>query len=107
MTYRLALEDADQNRSFYLTDLPVELRMMVYEEVLQVDFGKGISWKEHSITAPPILSVSRQIRREATTIFLRMLQTNNIRLRGSAMQLKDTDFQWLERLGSEKVENLR
>lgn len=82
VSYRLSLEAADQNRRFPFMKLPSEIRMMVYENIMQVDFGKEISAKENSKFSAPIMSVSRQVRREATTILLQNLRTTDIRLHG-------------------------
>ncbi|THY52253.1 hypothetical protein D6C98_05349 [Aureobasidium pullulans] len=82
VAYRLSLEAADQNRRFPFMKLPSEIRMVIYENIMQVDFGKEISAKENSKFSPPIMSVSRQVRREATTILLQKLRITDIRLHG-------------------------
>ncbi|THV68323.1 hypothetical protein D6D27_10113 [Aureobasidium pullulans] len=113
VAYRLSLEAADQNRRVPFMKLPSEIRMMVYENIMQVDFGKEISAKENSKFSPPIMSVSRQVRREATTILLQNLRTTDIRLHeGFELALPDVipqfgldkiDRSWLKHLGPQKI----
>ncbi|THW98227.1 hypothetical protein D6D17_06809 [Aureobasidium pullulans] len=117
VAYRLSLEAADQNRRFPFMKLPSEIRMMIYENIMQVDFGKEISAKENSKFSPPIMSVSRQVRREATTILLQNLRTTDIRLHGGLnLALPDLTLQygldkldrsWLKHLGPQKITEFR
>ncbi|THX53058.1 hypothetical protein D6D06_06338 [Aureobasidium pullulans] len=117
VSYRLSLEAADQNRRVPFMKLPSEIRMMVYENIMQVDFGKEISAKENSKFSPPIMSVSRQVRREATTILLQNLRTTDIRLHeGFELALPDVipqfgldkiDRSWLKHLGPQKITEFR
>lgn len=89
--------------------------MMIYENIMQVDFGKEISAKENSKFSPPIMSVSRQVRREATTILLQNLRTTDIRLHGGLnLALPDLTLQygldkldrsWLKHLGPQRLQN--
>jgi len=117
VAYRLSLEAADQNRRFPFMKLPSEIRMMIYENIMQVDFGKEISAKENSKFSPPIMSASRQVRREATTILLQNLRTTDIRLHGGLnLALPDLTLQygldkldrsWLKHLGPQKITEFR
>ncbi|THY88714.1 hypothetical protein D6C95_07000, partial [Aureobasidium pullulans] len=101
VSYRLSLEAADQNRRVPFMKLPSEIRMMVYENIMQVDFGKEISAKENSKFSPPIMSVSRQVRREATTILLQNLRTTDIRLHeGFELALPDV----IPQFGLDKID---
>ncbi|THZ59025.1 hypothetical protein D6C85_10133 [Aureobasidium pullulans] len=117
VAYRLSLEAADQNRRFPFMKLPSEIRMIIYENIMQVDFGKEISAKENSKFSPPIMSVSRQVRREATTILFQNLRTTDIRLHGGIdwalpdlifeYGLDKIDRSWLKHLGPQKITEFR
>jgi hypothetical protein len=117
VAYRLSLEAAEQNRRFAFMKLPSEIRMMIYENIMQVDVGKEIIAKGNSKFSAPIMSVSRQVRREATTILLQNLRTTDIRLHGGfELALPDVipqfgldkiDRSWLKHLGPQKITGIR
>ncbi|CAC9889577.1 unnamed protein product [Aureobasidium pullulans] len=48
VSYRLSLEAADQNRRFPFMKLPSEIRMIIYEQIMQVDFGKASTGTKES-----------------------------------------------------------
>lgn len=110
---RTALEDADKIRQFRFMNLPIDIRMRIYKEVLHTDMDIYLSTNCCSGLNPSLLSVSHQIRNEATEVFFR---TNRFQLRlipklYMFLYPRNTpiciDLWRLKRIGSEHISNLR
>ncbi|KAI4849239.1 hypothetical protein E4T44_03469 [Aureobasidium sp. EXF-8845] len=108
---RMALEEADEHRTFQLMDLPDELRVMIYEHAL---LSEGCFVVNDS-KKPALLSVSRQVRQEASPLFF---QINKFELRVKYHDNKFSDglgptrlagreLRWLKGIGSENVARIR
>lgn len=65
---RIALEEADDRRSFHLMQLPKEVRLMVYEAALSAEDDFVV----RGSSKPALLSVSKQVQQEASEIFFRV-----------------------------------
>lgn len=108
---RIALEKADDRRSFHLMQLPKEVRLMVYEAALSAEDVFVV----RGSSKPALLSVSKQVQQEASEIFFRV---NRFEFRidhgyispsclGPRTQLCSVELQWLVNIGPENVANIR
>ncbi|THV81288.1 hypothetical protein D6D29_05494 [Aureobasidium pullulans] len=108
---RIALEEADDRRSFHLMQLPKEVRLMVYEAALSAEDDFVV----RGSSKPALLSVSKQVQQEASEIFFRV---NRFEFRidhgyvspsrlGPRTQLCSVELQWLVNIGPENVANIR
>ncbi|THY73067.1 hypothetical protein D6C86_10409 [Aureobasidium pullulans] len=108
---RIALEEADDRRSFHLMQLPKEVRLMVYEAALSAEDVFVV----RGSSKPALLSVSKQVQQEASEIFFRV---NRFEFRidhgyvspsclGPRTQLCSVELQWLVNIGPENVANIR
>ncbi|KEQ85599.1 hypothetical protein M438DRAFT_334480 [Aureobasidium pullulans EXF-150] len=108
---RIALEEADDRRSFHLMQLPKEVRLMVYEAALSAEDVFVV----RDSSKPALLSVSKQVQQEASEIFFRV---NRFEFRidhgyvspsclGPRTQLCSVELQWLVNIGPENVANIR
>ncbi|THV64019.1 hypothetical protein D6D28_10224 [Aureobasidium pullulans] len=108
---RIALEEADDRRSFHFMQLPTEVRLTVYEAALSAEDVLVV----RGSSKPALLSVSKQVQQEASEIFFRV---NRFEFRidheyispfylGPREQLCSVELQWLVNIGSENIANIR
>lgn len=69
--YALALQQADSIRVFAFMDLPLEVRLLVYEAALRIDGEDNHAGRLNfePLLKPAILQTSRQLRQEGTAVF--------------------------------------
>ncbi|KAH0325127.1 hypothetical protein KCU71_g2472, partial [Aureobasidium melanogenum] len=100
---RCALQAADNQRQITFLRLPKEVRLLVYEHVVRDD--------PVALARPPLLSTNKQIREEASPIFLR-LTSPRLDVYQGAYLASEPEFdpktrKWLEIIGPDGIKELR
>lgn len=100
---RCALQAADDQRQIPFLRLPKEVRLLVYENVVNDD--------PVGLACPPLLSANKQIKEEASTIFFRLTSFRLTVYEGhylvSAPKFAPETRKWLNIIGPDGIKELR